>query len=218
MKNRKTVLLLSSILLSIPVSVPAYATPNSTPVQAQVYDTEQIFEDDGLDEEYSVAEDGVIIANLLSNEEIKALEAMPSENGNSSYENIVSSATSYALSKVGYPYSKARRNSGSAYDCSSLVFYSYLNSGIDLSYNGMNTAAAIANGLVASGKEVPMSDLRAGDLIFYASGRNGRYRNISHVAMYLGNGMQVEASSGRKAVVARSSYLSGAVIACRPAS
>lgn len=31
----------------------------------------------------------------------------------------------YALSKVGYPYSQENRTSGSAYDCSSLAYYSW---------------------------------------------------------------------------------------------
>lgn len=36
----------------------------------------------------------------------------------------------YALSKVGYPYSQEDRTSGSAYDCSSLVYYSWLSAGV----------------------------------------------------------------------------------------
>ena len=35
--------------------------------------------------------------------------------------------------------------------------------------------------------------MQPGDLIFYSYERNGRYKNISHVAVYVGNGMVVEA-------------------------
>ena len=100
---------------------------------------------------------------------------------------------SYALTKVGYPYSQQYRDTGNYYDCSSLAYYSWKAAGIDISYGGANTAAAEAEGLDSAGHTVSYADMQPGDLIFYSYERNGRYKNISHVAVYVGNGMVVEA-------------------------
>lgn len=127
-----------------------------------------------------------------------------------------SEAVNFALSKLGYPYSMTRRDSGAAYDCSSLIYYSYKDAGVDLSNHGATTAAEIARGISADGKEIAASALQEGDLIFYSFKKNGRYKNISHVAMYIGNGMQVEASYGKQEVATRPVSLKGAVMCGRP--
>lgn len=110
---------------------------------------------------------------------------------------------SFALSKVGYPYSQALRDSGDYYDCSSLSYYACKNAGIDVSFGGANTAAAQAQGLESSGRIVSLEQIQPGDLIFYSYKNNGRYRNISHVAIYVGNGHVVEALNPRSGVVYR---------------
>ena len=100
---------------------------------------------------------------------------------------------SYALTKVGYPYSQQYRDTGNYYDCSSLAYYSWKAAGVDISFGGANTAAAEAEGLDSAGHTVAYADMQPGDLIFYSYESNGRYKNISHVAVYVGNGMVVEA-------------------------
>ena len=100
---------------------------------------------------------------------------------------------SFALTKVGYPYSQQYRDSGSYFDCSSLAYYSWQAAGKDISYGGAYSAAAEAEGLESAGYAVSYDDMQPGDLIFYSYERNGRYKNISHVAVYVGNGMVVEA-------------------------
>ena len=92
-------------------------------------------------------------------------------------------ACSYALHRVGYPYSQPLRDSGSYYDCSSLVYYSWKSAGVDISHGGATTAAAEAQGLDEAGKTVSFSEMQPGDLIFYSYTHNGRYKNISHVAI-----------------------------------
>ena len=119
----------------------------------------------------------------------------------------------YALSKVGYPYSQSLRDSGTAYDCSSLCYYAWKYAGKNLTYEGSNTAAQEAKGLVNNGIIVydstehdavyNQANLKAGDLIFYSYEKNGRYLNISHVAIYIGNGMVVEARGSAYGVVYR---------------
>ena len=54
---------------------------------------------------------------------------------------------SFVLSKVGYPYSQPLRNSGKAFDCSSLAYYAWKSAGVDISFSGGTTAAAEAEGL-----------------------------------------------------------------------
>ena len=108
---------------------------------------------------------------------------------------------SFALSKVGYPYSQAYRDTGDYYDCSSLAYYSWRAAGVNISYGGSTTAAAEGQGLEAAGKTVGFSEMQPGDLIFFSYTRNGRYKNISHVAIYVGNGKVVEAKNERYGVV-----------------
>ena len=48
---------------------------------------------------------------------------------------------------------------------------------------------------------VSSSKLLPGDIIFYSYQRNGRYKNISHVEMYVGNGKSVSASSSHNKVI-----------------
>lgn len=82
--------------------------------------------------------------------------------------------------------------SGDYYDCSSLIYYAYKETGINLSYHGPNTAASQGKPLSDRGCEVDYEDIQPGDLIFYSFTRNGRYQNISHVAVYAGNGYLAE--------------------------
>ena len=49
---------------------------------------------------------------------------------------------SYALHRVGFPYSQDLRDSGNYYDCSSLAYYSWKDAGVDISFGGATTAAA----------------------------------------------------------------------------
>ena len=83
---------------------------------------------------------------------------------------------SYALHRVGYPYSQELRDSGNYYDCSSLAYYSWKDAGVDISHGGATTAAAEAQGLDEAGKTVSYDQMQPGDLIFYSFTSNGRYK------------------------------------------
>lgn len=132
----------------------------------------------------------------------------------------------YALDRVGYPYSQALRNTGSYYDCSSLVYYSWQYAGVDVSYRGSNTAASIAQGMVTTGKQIhatSVSELQPGDLIFWTGSDNNRYMGIWHVAMYMGAGRVIETpvngAVGRTYVddsLLRYEVEEGKWIVCRP--
>lgn len=121
---------------------------------------------------------------------------------------------SFVLSKVGYPYSQNLRNSGKAFDCSSLAYYAWKSAGIDIAFGGSTTAAAEAEGL--KGKTFKEKDIQPGDLIFYNYTTNGRYKNISHVGIYVGNGKMVEAVDEAHGVCLGNYHNGGLVMICRP--
>ena len=122
----------------------------------------------------------------------------------------------FALTKVGYPYSQRFRDSGNYYDCSSLAYYSWQSAGISIKYGGSNTAAAEAEYCAKNGKTVSEKDMKPGDLIFYSFTNNGRYKNISHVGIYVGNGKMVEAVDENHGVVYGNFYNKGLVMIGRP--
>ena len=121
---------------------------------------------------------------------------------------------SFVLSKVGYPYSQPLRNSGKAFDCSSLAYYAWKSAGVDISFGGGTTAAAEAEGL--KDKIMKEKNLQPGDLIFYSYTTNGRYKNISHVGIYVGNGKMVEAVDEAHGVCLGNYHNGGLVMICRP--
>jgi peptidoglycan DL-endopeptidase RipA len=66
------------------------------------------------------------------------------------------------------------------FDCSGLMIYAFAGAGISLPhYSGYQ---------YTSGRQVPVSQRRPGDMLFYSDGNR-----IVHVTMYLGNGRMVEA-------------------------
>lgn len=109
-----------------------------------------------------------------------------------------SGVIAYAKQQLGTPYSQdAEKRMTTHFDCSSLVYRSYKTVGIELPL----TAASQAEYLEKKGYRVSEDNLQPGDLIFYSYTKNGRYKDISHVAIYLGDGQMIEASSSKNAVV-----------------
>ena len=106
---------------------------------------------------------------------------------------------SLALSKVGCRYSQQERDGEGVYDCSSLVYRLYAQIGI--TYLSGMCAAEEAQYLESHQMGVTREELMPGDLIFYSYENNGRYKNISHVAIYIGDGKQVHAANKRRGVV-----------------
>ena len=113
-----------------------------------------------------------------------------------------------AISKTKTTYSQARRMSKRYYDCSSMVSRVYRNYGVYFgSPRGWSPTAAdigkwcTRNKKVVAKKAVSYKKLLPGDLIFFSSGKNGRYKNITHVEMYTGGATDVSASSSYGRVV-----------------
>lgn len=94
------------------------------------------------------------------------------------------SAMQSALSKVGAPYRYGSAGP-SSFDCSGLVHWAYKRAGVSLP----RTSRAMSR----VGTPVAKSDLQPGDLVFF-------YSPVSHVAIYVGNGQIVHASTSGKPV------------------
>ena len=132
----------------------------------------------------------------ISPEQYQAIvDAISDENGRK--------VVAFALSKVGYPYSQTYRDSGNYYDCSSLAYYAWRSAGVSIMYEGSNTAASEGKYCYDNNLLVNYDEMQPGDLIFYSYERNGRFMNISHVAIYAGGGKVVEAANTRLGVVYR---------------
>lgn len=96
-------------------------------------------------------------------------------------------AIAFAYAQVGKPYLFA--GSGpDAWDCSGLTKAAYAAVGV---YIGAHLVSSQYYTMANQGRLVPIGQMVAGDLIFYADG--GTPGSFYHVAMYVGGGMMIEA-------------------------
>lgn len=89
----------------------------------------------------------------------------------------------YALQFVGGPYRAGGNDPRTGVDCSGFIKY-VLQNGAGVSMNRSSTTQA------TQGVAISANQMQPGDLIFYGSGSR-----INHVAMYIGNGQIVHAST-----------------------
>jgi cell wall-associated NlpC family hydrolase len=103
-------------------------------------------------------------------------------------------AVNTALAQQGAPYVWGGAAPG-GFDCSGLVQYAYAAARIHLPHSsGMQSTI---------GTPVAYGNLQPGDLVFF-------YSPVSHVAMYIGNGQIVQASTyGRPVTVTELAYMPG---------
>ncbi|WP_312432267.1 C40 family peptidase [Lacrimispora sp.] len=95
----------------------------------------------------------------------------------------------YALQFVGGRYVYGGVNPKTGVDCSGFTSYVLRNAaGVSLSHSSKSQAG--------EGRSVSYEDARAGDLVFY--GKNG---SINHVALYMGDGRVVHASTEKTGII-----------------
>ncbi len=107
-------------------------------------------------------------------------------------------AVNYAMAQVGDSYSYGAAGP-SAFDCSGLTMMAWAQAGVALPHS--------SSAQFGSGPHIATGALAPGDLVFY-------YQPISHVGMYIGNGMIVHAANPSTGVVVSGLYsmpFSGAV-------
>ncbi|MFD1249351.1 NlpC/P60 family protein [Nocardioides ginsengisoli] len=123
---------------------------------------------------------------LLSKLEAKEREAIlsrgsdrPIDSSSISASGRAAIAIKYALAQVGdaYVWGAAGPN---AFDCSGLTMMAYAQAGVSLPHS--------SRAQYSSGRHVSKSEMQPGDLVFY-------YSPISHVGIYLGNGLIVHAAN-----------------------
>ncbi len=103
-----------------------------------------------------------------------------------------------ALTRLGNPYSKGKRGTGRYVDCSYFAYWAYDQAGVVIPTSSVEQARYCYN----NGCEVELEDLRPGDLIFWSKKCHcGRWHEIHHSAIYLGDNKVIEASSSRGRVV-----------------
>ncbi len=112
----------------------------------------------------------------------------------------VAAVISYARAQVGKPYVWGADGPGS-FDCSGLTMKAWAQAGLSLPHS------AAAQSTI--GRRVSRSELQPGDLIF-------RYSPISHVALYVGNGMQIAATHTGSTVKLQDAFQGEIVAYSRP--
>ena len=88
----------------------------------------------------------------------------------------------YARQFLGNPYVYGGTSLTSGADCSGFVMSVYAHFGISTGRSSRDQAA--------KGRTIPTSEVKPGDLLFYASGDY-----INHVAIYIGGGQVIHAST-----------------------
>jgi cell wall-associated NlpC family hydrolase len=97
----------------------------------------------------------------------------------------------FAYQYIGYPYVYGAASPAVGFDCSGLVYYVYSRFGYALS---RSASQQYRN----NGVSVSKDQLRPGDLVFFSS--NGG-RSVTHVGLYYGDGMFVNASTSKTGVI-----------------
>lgn len=92
--------------------------------------------------------------------------------------------TDYLRANIGEPYRLGATGGSEGFDCSGLVLRAYAAAGL--------TVPRVSRDQLSVGTDVPLSELRAGDLLFYRMKANAPQR--LHVVVYIGEGRAIHAS------------------------
>ncbi|MFG2458848.1 NlpC/P60 family protein [Streptomyces sp. NPDC048523] len=111
----------------------------------------------------------------------------------SSYATRAAKALAFARAQIGKPYVWGATGPDS-YDCSGLTQAAWKAAGVDL--------PRVTYDQVGAGTTVSLADAQPGDLVFF-------YGDISHVGLYIGNGMMIHAPKPGAYVREESIYYDG---------
>ena len=125
-----------------------------------------------------------MIAEEAVEEEIQEEAATAEELSAAARQNLVD----YALQFVGRPYRAGGNDPHTGADCSGFVKY-VMQHGAGISMNRSSRSQA------TKGTQIGANQMQPGDLIFYGNGSR-----INHVAMYIGDGQIVHASTERTGI------------------
>ena len=158
-------------------------------------------------------EDYIKKGTLTKEQEEMLTDMMDSDLWDQYYSGAAGQAVAeLAMTKIGCRYDQDRRYEEGYYDCSSLVQRLYKEVGIELPATASEQGKYCYQNVMLINKK----DLKPGDLIFYSYEDNGQFRNISHVAIYVGNGKMVHAANPERGVVLDSLRDGSVVFYARP--
>ncbi len=169
----------------------------------QVASLEQQLEDEktSIDSKYDQAKDKLDDLKAEEREELLSRQStrVPSS-ADVPASGRASAAVQYAMAQVGDAYVWGAAGP-SAFDCSGLTMMAWAQAGVSLPHS--------SSAQYSSGARISEGDLQPGDLVFY-------YSPISHVGMYIGNGMIVHAANPGAGVRVDSLHTMPYVGAVRP--
>ncbi|MEU6302301.1 glycoside hydrolase [Streptomyces sp. WAC 01325] len=116
-----------------------------------------------------------------------------SSSADSSYATKAEKALAFARSQIGKPYVWGATGPDS-YDCSGLTQAAWKAAGVDI--------PRVTYDQVNAGTTVPLSSAQPGDLVFF-------YDDVTHVGIYIGNGMMIHAPKPGAYVREESIYYDG---------
>lgn len=108
-------------------------------------------------------------------------EAAPAQTAESVSVSKATKIVNFGKTYMGTPYKfGASTSTTRVFDCSSLMKHIFKKYGVNLP----RTSSAQSK----VGKAVSKSNLKKGDLVFFSSGSRSTGKNITHVAVYIGDG------------------------------
>lgn len=106
-----------------------------------------------------------------------------------------SALVNYAMQFLGNPYVYGGTDLVNGTDCSGFTSGVYAHFGMSITRTSRSQAAA--------GREIALSDVKVGDLVFYTNLQTGV---IGHVAIYIGNGQIIHAASETLGIIVSDMY------------
>lgn len=124
---------------------------------------------------------GIVASIGFSSVLASGAEAAPAQTAESVAVSKATQIINFGKKYMGTPYKfGASTSTTKVFDCSSFMKYIFKKYGINLP----RTSAAQAK----VGKAVSKSNLKKGDLVFFSSGSRSTGKNVTHVALYIGDG------------------------------
>lgn len=133
----------------------------------------------------------------------QAAQQLPTYTDDSSAAALRNAVVAYALQFVGNPYVYGGSSLTNGTDCSGFTMSVYAKFGYSLPHQSGSQSGC--------GTRVSTSELLPGDLLFYSNGGRG----IGHVALYIGNGQVVHASTPATGIKISSVYYRTPICASR---
>ena len=99
----------------------------------------------------------------------------------------------YAAQFVGNPYVYGGSSLTNGADCSGFTMRIFEHFGVSTGRTSRDQAS--------NGKQISLSEIQPGDLLFYASGKT-----INHVALYIGDGKIIHASTSKTGIIISNAY------------